>query len=783
MTKNRFRFILLFILFVPFQFVRAQDVVHSWQAYSSLRTVTHVALDNQGTLWCTTTGGLFSFKDGKMQSHFTTIDGMYNVNPSAMAYDSTHNGIWMGYSDGTIEFFNIKKQSFSQYKDIYRATRYNPRGINMMKMRGDTLFIATDFGVVLFDTNNDLVLDTYSNLGSFESGVAVNTIAFDSTNIYCGTTQGIAVGNLVKDELVVPSNWKNYDGTNGYSSTSTTAIGYFNGTLYATTSNGTNYQFNGKSWSHSAIFTGEGITRYKRTDNGNRFLAIDPGKIYVLTKSSMKSIGISKGIPLISASFTKAGNTNSMVVGTSTEGLALINDYNQQKVDNYFSPNGPYLNLFNGLNVDNGVLISGSSQVPGGGVSNISSTGFYIFKGGTWYNYNNETTSLLKQQGINSIFKSAYNDSSYYFGSWGKGIVEQNKKTGKITIYNTANGLEGVPQNNQFIVISGLDKDKEGNMWATSYLAPNTPLFYHKQGSDKWVGLRHSPAVSSSDAYFGLMVDSYNQKWISLQTVDGNGDGILVLDTNNTPTNTGDDKAYHLTTNINQGFLPDMKVNTMVEDKEGDVWVGTDRGVVRYLFPDRIIGGTANDRRAEFLRKTNSDSLLLRDSHVNCIAVDAANRKWIGSENGVWLVSANGDSVIKHFTTENSPLISNDILSLAVDNKTGTVFIATDKGLVSYVSVVKQARPAMKHLFIYPNPYSYSRETGPIIISKLSSQTTIRIMTIDGHLVNKIQARGGRAEWDARDFNGNKLPTGVYLVVALDKQNNEKGVGKVVIVR
>jgi len=164
--------------------------------------------------------------------------------------------------------------------------------------------------------------------------------------------------------------------------------------------------------------------------------------------------------------------------------------------------------------------------------------------------------------------------------------------------------------------------------------------------------------------------------------------------------------------------------------------------------------------------------------------VDAANRKWIGSEgDGVWLVSPNGDKVLNHFTVDNSPLISNNIISLAVDDQTGTVYMATDKGLVSYVSVVKGAQSKMKHLFIYPNPYSYSRETQPIIIDKLSQQTTIRIVTIDGHLVKKIEASGGRAEWDGRDYNGNKLPTGVYLIIALDKQDNEKGVGKVVIVR
>ena len=777
-------FLLLLLLFVlPVYLLEAQSVVNTWQSYSSLRTVTHISLDKSGTIWCATTGGLFSFKNDTMQSHFTNIDGMYNVNPTAMAYDAVHNGIWMGYNDGTIEFFDIKDKTFTQYKDIYRATRYNPRGINAMKMKGDTVLIATDFGIVLFDSNKDFVLDTYPNLGRFDSGIKVNDIDYDGSKIYCATDQGVAIGDESAGDLVVPSNWQNYDGKNGYIDGATIALGYYDGRLYATTSTGQNYEFDGTNWAKSAAFSSIGITKYKRTNNDQRLLAVSATNAYIMTKSALKSIKVSKGQPLLSAEFSKTGNTTSLVVGTSTEGLAIINDYNNLTVNGYFAPDGPYLNLFSGLNVDDGVLISGSSPVPGKAVSSIRSTGYYIYKDGKWENYNLSTNSTLGQSNINSLYISTYNDQSYYFGSWGKGIVEHDKKTGTITVYGSSSGLEGVPQNRNFIVISGMAQDSKGVIWAVSFLAPNTPLFYHEQGKNSWIGLRRSPVVSSSEGYYGLMVDSYDQKWISLQVPGGSGDGILVLDTGD-PATPNDDKAFHLTTKIDQGFLPDDKVNAMVEDKRGEVWVGTDRGVVHYLFPDRIIDGNANDRRAEFLRKAGTDSLILRDLHATSIAVDAANRKWIGSQgDGVWLVSASGDQVLQHFTTENSPLISDNITSLAIDDKTGTVYMATDKGLVSYVSVVKKAQKKMKKLFIYPNPYSYAREDGNIIIDQLSDQTTIRILTVDGQLVKKINAQGGRAEWDARDYNGHKLPTGVYLIVALDKQNNEKGVGKIVIIR
>ncbi len=144
--------------------------------------------------------------------------------------------------------------------------------------------------------------------------------------------------------------------------------------------------------------------------------------------------------------------------------------------------------------------------------------------------------------------------------------------------------------------------DSKGIIWAVSLNAPTYPLIYHEQGSDKWVGIHRSQYVFSSDIYFGLLIDSNDQKWISLYTSEGQGDGILVLDTGDLSTES-DDKGYHLTTDINQGYLPDMTVNAMAEDKRGEVWVGTNRGVVRYVFPDQIINGTANDRQAEYLEK------------------------------------------------------------------------------------------------------------------------------------------------------------------------------------
>lgn len=777
--KLKYHFLFL-LLFLPICRVNGQ-AVNSWQSYSSFRTITTIVNDKNGNTWCTTKGGLFEFKDGTIKKQFTTIDGMYNIDPTAMVYDASNNGLWLGYSDGMVEFYDIGKNEFTRYPDIYRATRYNPRGINKMLIKNDSLFVATDFGVVLYDTQSGLVLDTYTNLGNLVSGTQVNDIDYSGTTLYCATAQGVAAGDESKGDLIEPNNWTNYDASNGFTDNSVSAIGYFNGKIYATTG-GNNYEYDGSSWGISSTFKNGGIVRYVHSSEGKTFIGVS-NTVATLINSTVTRLDVPNGQPLLTAYDTGGNGGKTIYVGTSNDGVAISKDYTSNKVDNYIVPDGPYLNLFSGLNVDNGVLISGSSPVPGQANSPIVNTGYYIYKGSKWSNYNLETDTTLSNNNINSIYISTYNKEAYYFGSWGYGIVERDIANNKETLYNNSNGLEGITGSSSFIVITGLDKDSKGNIWAVSLRAPTYPLVYHVQGTDKWIGLHRSPYVSSSDIYYGLMIDSNDQKWISLYTAENQGDGILVLDTGDLSTE-NDDVGYHLTTDINQGYLPDMNVNAMVEDKQGVVWVGTNRGVVRYVFPDQIINGTASDRQAEYLRKAGTDSLLLRDLNTTAIAVDAADRKWIGSDgDGLWLVNEAGDSVLKHFTTSNSPLISNNITSLAVDDKTGKVYIATDQGLVSYVSVVKGPVAKMNKLFIYPNPYSYSKQSGPIVISGLSAETTIRIITIDGRLVDKLDVTGGRAEWNGLDYNGNRVATGVYLVVAVDKHSNNRGVGKVVIIR
>ena len=335
-----------------------------------------------------------------------------------------------------------------------------------------------------------------------------------------------------------------------------------------------------------------------------------------------------------------------------------------------------------------------------------------------------------------------------------------------------------------FPVISGADTDSNDDVWIVSRYASN-PLYVQTPGDEDWQAFRKN-SVSGSNEYVGLFIDSNDQKWVSLQSSTVNGTGILVIDTGNKD-DENDDRAIRLSTDDNSGGLPDDMVNSIIEDENGEIWIGTARGIARFLFSQFIVStNNPSERRSQWLINEDTSAIsrfLLRDVNVSSIAINGANQKWIGSVNqGLWLLNAEGSRIEKRFTTENSPLISNNIRSIAVNDISGEVFIATDLGLMSFQDVPKAPVLKMKDLKVFPNPFSYEKHD-QIIIEGLSEETTIRILGVDGTVVKEIETFGGRVSWDGLDYNGNKLGTGVYFVISLQSGSNEKGIGKVVIIR
>ncbi len=752
----------------------SQDL-ESWSIYSSFSTVNSLTIDTNGELYAATLGGIFTVSEGEISKTYTTIDGLHRLDPSYSVLDELNNKIIFAYPDGVIDLFDIEEGTFEKNEDIARVNQFSSKKINDLLIHENELYVATDFGIVIFDLNGFFVTTSILKVGEFDRGIQINDIDISDNIIYCATSRGVAIADL-NNNLLNSDSWSNYSEAEGFENSITKKVTAFNSNVYAISGDSV-YSLNNEIWSLTNEFGSNSISEFNK--NGDVLYAVSGQQILIRNISSSDEV---LNINTNSTILSLLESDGLLHIGTSNEGILTIDLDNTNNVFQSI-PEGPYLNFFSKMKYVNNTLISTSTiAFPQSDPFNPV-RGYYLFNEGEWSNYNIRTSEELNSFGFGSIFSLSNTSNDYYFGGWGRGIVKHTINTNEITVFNASNtGLTGVTPNRNFVVISGLGGDSNDNMWAVSFDS-NFPLNLQQAGSDEWLNF---PKVSipSDNLYFDLFVDSKNQKWISLTDFSYNGKGLLVMDTNDI-TDSSDDEYRKLT--ANNANLPDELITSIIEDKNGEVWIGTARGIARFIFPEFIIESTnPNDYQAQWLINEDTSAIsrfLLRDVNVSAMAVNEANQKWIGSVNqGLWLLNEEGSRIEKRFTTENSPLISNNILSITINDETGEVFIATDLGLISYSDLAITPKRKMEELKVFPNPFLYERHS-QVVIEGLSESTEIKVLGVDGTVVQEIETKGGRVSWDGMDYNGNKLGTGVYFIVALEKGGAEKGIGKVVIIK
>ena len=766
-----------FLLLWVFSFTSSLNAQNlgEWNVYSSYSTVGGVQSSDNGMIFGTTLGGLVVVSDDQLTT-YNTIDGMNRLNPTAIQYDVKSQKLFLGYSDGVIDVFDPETGGFTPITDISRVSEFTTRSINSMTLNENDLYIGTDFGIIVLNTSNNLVSNSYLKIGSFPRGTAIRAIDITSDSIFVATSQGVGRAKLT-DNLLDATVWTSDSVTNVVSTQNVTDIVSNFGRTYAI-ANDSLLTLSSDSWMAANIVNPRNV----------QFLEKDGNKIYVGYSNSISAINSDGTIKTLywtneysirSLSF----QDNTLYVGTAQQGLIEINIATES--ESQYLPDGPYLNFMSELVFENGMLIaSATTEFPRSDPFNLF-RGYYIRRDGIWESYNRNTNEELSDVNFAMAYTTEIGRDHFFIGSWGRGVVIHNKETNEINIYNHSNsGFSGITDNRDYVVISGLDTDSKNNTWATSFLS-NVPLNVYVSGEEKWVHFAEED-VPKGGQYYDLFADSYNNLWISLIS-SNNGSGLLILNPGNDIEDTSDDTYRVLTNELNNGNLPDNYVTAFLEDRNGEVWIGTQRGIARFIFPNGITQSTnPNDYQSQWLINEDTSAisrLLLRDVNVSAMAVNAANEKWIGSANqGLWLINAEGSAIIEHYTTENSDLISNNILSIAIDDETGEVYISTDLGLVSYTATSKVAVQKMDELKVFPNPFVYSKND-KIFIEGLSEVTSMKVLGVDGTVVHELEARGGRTSWNGLDHWGNQLASGVYFVVAYTENGSQKGIGKVVIIR
>jgi len=756
-----------------------------WTAHTPFQSVSAIAASSNA-LWAATSGGVFSYdpETGEF-GRFTPVEGLNSVDTQALEYDGRREAVWVGYQDGVLDRIDLETGDVRSFRDIERAEQFALRRINRIRAIGDSLFVATTFGLVIFDPDRNEVRDTYSRLGDLPAATAVNDfliapVPSGETGIWLATDEGVAFASLKAANLQDPAAWTiEKQGLPG-GNPATTAISLFRSSVYVGTPTDLYIRNNGQ-------YMPVGISLNGVTDllnSGGRMFGARRFNLFVV-----EADGTPRGlnVPGFEAPVSLAVDaTGDLWFGDGELGIVDVGMPGPSETDltvaaNVFPP-GPTGGIFVDMVFDDaGNLWAGEASTFNSGFSRLDNDG-------RWTTFSSRTNPELSGKGrFTRIHVDG--DGDAWITSEGGGVVEVFPDD-RLTLFDNTNSSLLPASGTSFIIAGGVDGDADGNLWFTTR-GSSRPL-HVRQPDGTWTAL--PPLIgaglgSSATAYDRILIDSFGEKWIQVRNErDFNlSRGLAILDTGGTPTDPSDDIFRFLSQKGGAGRgLPSVQISTVTEDREGQIWIGTDSGPAFMINTGIVAQESGNIPNWPTWADRSLGTFVLFGLKINDIAVDPANRLWMATNEGAWLIERQeeGYGLVEHLTTDNTPLFSDNVISIAVNERTGEVYFATDRGLISREGdAVAPARKA-GNLFVYPNPVVLGDgNQADITIDGLVEETDIRIVAIHGELVAKLSARGGRVRWDGRDLNNRLVPSGVYLVVAVGQNNEGAAYGKVAIIR
>ena len=505
---------------------------------------------------------------------------------------------------------------------------------------------------------------------------------------------------------------------------------------------------------------------------------INGNKIYAYSQTNGKYTALLSDNLSDKNKWNKEGGYSAKVEEDKSELKQLVSTLN---------PGGPKYNYFGCMRFTNNQLYT-----CGGGFSYIefSRPGCaQVLKNDTWQIYED---NLSTKTGYSYIDTDNLDidplDPNHVFVSGRTGIYEFQDGIflKNYTNDNTNNVLQTAStvgnNNKDYVIVTALKYDKYGNLWGFNSISPSTSLFAYTKDKE-WVSHHKSEFMYSENKSLenvnNIIEDSRRLLWFGNNHWDFPYLYCYQPSTDAT-------KCYKKFTNQDGTEVSVGYVRAIAEDNKNNIWVGTSAGPLM-LEVSQITQDSPVFTQVKVPRNdgTNYADYLLSGVDITCIAIDKANRKWFGtSGNGVYLISDDNIQQLQHFTRSNSPLLSDDIESIAINTESGEVYFGTNLGLCSYQSDVNSINEEMNkdNVWAYPNPVKPDY-TGVITITGLTNKADIKIVTSNGVLANKGTSNSGIYQWDGRDLNGKRVTSGIYMVETATSDGSKGTVCKIAIIR
>jgi len=758
--------VIYLLLFV--QLIKAQVAIGEWRdhlPYSHPISVS--AIDDM--IVAATSFSLFTFdKSSGELSKFSKIQGLSDTKLSLAKYSPDNDLLLVAYENGNLDL--VQKNKVFNLSDIYRAAISGNKRINNVLFVGKLAYLSCDFGIVVLNLEKREFKETYY-IGEGGSVLKVYETALQGSNLLAATELGLMTADINDPLIVDYSHWQQVAGIPGGNG-SINSVVTINDQLLINRTNTLNeidsvFVYEDPSWSFLTHNNG----KIRSISSGSHGITINGnGKILIYDANLIFQTEVSQyiqGAPQPwSSIFDGSGE---LWIADHEYGLFRSGDL---ITFDYVTPAGPYTeNAYSLLQKENTLFVAG------GGLTDIWSNRWvfgeiFKFTEGSWIN-----RIVLEVKDIINIVPVPGDPDHIYASTWGEGVIELSGNE-LINKYKTSNSsLQSLQSNPQIVRTCGLLFDEFQNLWVTNTGVNDPVSILSPAGS--WTSLHLNGLISNY--IIGPIYETENRdKWITIPL----NSRLLVINDAQTPEYEADDsrRLVHVSDNEGRNF---NRINSLTQDHDGTLWLGTNLGpVVLYNPEDVLAGGEAAVQRIKVPRNDGSGlaDYLLSTEDISSIVVDGANRKWIGTKaSGIFLQSADGIKTIKSFNMANSPLPSNWITSIAIDPKTGEVFIGTDKGIISYRGDATAGVASMTDVYAFPNPVRGNYK-GPVTITGLVSGASVKITDISGNLVFETRALGGQAIWDGNTSFGKRAGTGVYLVFITNDDGSETYITKILFI-
>lgn len=768
------------IFVMALNMVSAQiPAIGDWRTHMPYDMVIDVAVADE-MVYAATPYNLFTYNtiDNRVD-RFDKVQGLSSVGINKIDYNSAQKELLIAYGDANLDIVDAD-QKVINISDIKDKDILGNKTINNIVFKDEMAFLSCGFGIVVLDMPKREINDTYY-IGDEGSAVNVLDITYDDKYLYAATESGIYYADVNANNLADFNQWTKDDRLI-YPNVTYNLIQSYQGKVYTNYSTNdfgqdTMFILNGENWDYFS--TDNTNDHYQMNVSEDKFLLVNTYSTYVYDENMNREYAVynplGETIRCLSAQMDKEGN---VWIGDRSNGL--VKSWSKGSKGEYIKPNGPGTKNVFAMDASGDAV----SVAPGGYQSDWGKTyntdGVFTFIDDTWHTTSRKNTPAFDTISDMVCVKVDPTQTNItYVGTWQGGLLKlENNEL--VQIYDESNSsLQPWVSAPYLTNVSGIDFDDQHNLWVANTGANDVLSVLKNDGT--WKAFNLGGSMSAADIG-ELIIDKQNQKWI-MKRKDGY---IAVFNDNNTIDDTSDDRVKILTASTGNGGIPGNKVYAFAVDQDGEVWIGSDEGISVFYSPSKIFQTGENFDASQILVPRNDGSgladILLETETVTAITIDGANQKWIGTDRaGVFLLSADGLQEIHHFTTDNSPLLSNNITDIAI-NENGEVFIGTSNGIISYKSSAAPDNPTgINNVYAYPNPV---REdfTGLIGIKGLINDASVKITDSYGNLVYETRSEGGQAVWDGRDFNGKRAATGVYLVFVTNADGSQKVATKILFI-